>query len=79
MSMRPSAGGNPTQFVRHIPRLPAQRAFPEGPGLEIIMRLSDDNGEIIFVTIAAGPPLSLQLPIFLRPQRCDLRVNEYTP
>jgi hypothetical protein len=38
------------------------------------MRLIDDNSEIN----KARPFLSLQLPIFLRPQRCDLRVNEYT-
>jgi hypothetical protein len=25
------------------------------------------------------PASRFQLPIFLRPQRCDLRVNEYTP
>jgi hypothetical protein len=50
-------GGNPTQFVRHEPSLPGfplSGHFPEALGLKIIMRLTDDNGEIIFVTIAAG-------------------------
>jgi hypothetical protein len=73
-SIRPSAGGNPTQFVRHVPssRLPAERAFPEdtakkqpAPAWLIGQRMRECH----FLDNRCEWPI----------KSCDLRVNEYRP